>query len=588
MNHFLTVFLLLLFVILSILVIRRATTKHHEQTEDYTIRSFLKDNLAKEWSAYADQVVRDSFNPVFFQSFDQAGDGLSLQSWKQLTAQLPDLSAYFSVIWIPPPQESTGKPGYNPVSYSLDSYWGTEDDLRQLSYRARQQGVTLMADIVLHHLASANEQDWWKAKIVSYKSPVQYLDVWMQDNYNTGESLAKHVVDNQPECLTKTTSSNCVRNPTTCGTMRPLYTFDRTKSDGGEFGTLQALNLCNLDVLRAQIAYLHKLYSIGIHAYRYDQANGFVPEMIQLYNNSDITRTRALLNNIATYCKSVEYVKCSSLYTLSQEIQQIPDSQLDKYTGPPHSFAVAEAFTYAIEENTTYDYPRHRWWALHPELTKFNAGLRPQDKIGVYDMGLMHLLCKTLASPCNSDEGMVYTPPVTLNSAEWAKFHENTMIGKYPEYTQQNNCLLYTLVTNHDNDGIMNLYGNSLEYRGYTGEGYVPYNRLLVAYFILMLLPGFPFVFSLHYYFFKHYIKAFILLRYLLGIQYYSKVHVPAQVDDVLSWYITGNKSYYVAIVDTSVVPNFQAPMDFKTVVFEYKLNLRPTFIPVKLCVWSK
>jgi len=599
-------------------------SKNQFQKQEYDVVSDLKSKLKLEntenikfnLSSPQDRIKKN--NIVIFQSFDQIGSlGLTYRSWNSIRADVSELSKYFSGIWLPPASKCTGNPGYLPNSFSdLNSYWGTENEFSDCVQDIRSQGMDAMVDIVFHHAIGSDPKNWYKLDFIDRKNPEDYLDLWQWQNnfgwsYQRTDVSKDDIIDysnSSGNCMQQTekgwkVNQNCVPNPdqADCFKVKPMYNIDPSVMDAGN---LSALNLCNLDILKAQINYLWKLKKLGVNAFRYDQANGIPPAVFQLFNNSSPQNTRDILKRLAEHCfKARMYPNCPDVYKnqIEQQIEQLSDEQVQDFTAPPHDLAVAECFTYNVETNLAYDYPNHKWWALVPMLTNMNFGLEQQDKIGVFDFTLNRVLYLALGFDINSSkqplcvngsgyQNMVYFPSVTLDSNIWyqafttgfeTRFGDsvayNVPLVMYnnQEYCSNDPCQVFTFVSNHDNDGIMKNYGFTQDGRGYQDEGFVSYSRMELAYFILCMMPGIPVIFSAHFHWFKN-IRLFLILREFLGITFDSRLSVNANdnTGNRLTWVITTpNKDVFTfAILDT-VAPYpdqsiFSLPKIFETKMF--------------------
>lgn len=260
--------------------------------------------------------------PIIFQSFDQIGkSGLTMRSWRGLEADIPYLRNFFTAIWLPPPSSSTANPGYLPTSMGdLNSAHGSAADFQSLVRALTRANLAPIVDVVFHHLTGADI--WWKHPDISYLNQDDYASVWMWDKFNNEESarVTDDAGSSRP-CFVQIGPDKewkikraCIESPSKadCGLVAPMYSINKAYMDEGN---MQALNLCNLDVLRVQISFLHSLTSQGVRGFRFDQANGIPPAMFQLYNNSDVLKTRDILKRIAAHCRAARvYPQCEDLY----------------------------------------------------------------------------------------------------------------------------------------------------------------------------------------------------------------------------------------------------------------------------------
>jgi glycosidase len=538
---------------------------------------------------------------VIIQSFDQIGAlGLINRSWKGIEAELLDYSKLFSCVWLPPPSSSSGNPGYLPHSLmDFNSYWGTADEFESCVKATRGYGLDVMVDLVLHHAIAKDTKTWYKLDFLNRKAPDDYLSSWQWDN-NFGGSFQR--TDFSPEqiinnasttpCITTSpkgipwVSRSCVPGKSeniNCSAVKPMYTV----SGDMDTGNLSALNLCDPDILREQFKFLNKLSKIGVNSFRYDQANGFPPSLMQLYNNSDKAKTPAILKRLKLHCEASKmYPQCNDLYNDGWFSSVNPKD----FTGPPHKMAVAECFTYSVQRNLHYPSDGSRpWWALEPELKSMNVGLNEADRIGVFDFALHRLMYKSLGFNEQFGAQMpVFFPKVTLDSNYWYAGFDTGVVSdpvrpgevNIPlvyydgqKYSKRTPCQVFTFVSNHDNDAMMKLYSYSEEYRGYTDEGFVSYSRMVLAYFMILTMPAVPVVFGLHYYWFKE-LRALLELRKLLNITYDSQLIIDqrTKVPNRFVWSIVNleGEKFVCVIVDT--VSNDRYTMDQNQLVFEMGL----------------
>ena len=107
------------------------------------------------------------------------------RSWYQLlTDKVPEIAAAgFTSVWMPPPTKSVSKQGYLPTDlYDLNSFYGSEDELRSCVARMREYNITPVADIVINHRCAEAQDDagrWnkytgkidWDARAITCENP---------------------------------------------------------------------------------------------------------------------------------------------------------------------------------------------------------------------------------------------------------------------------------------------------------------------------------------------------------------------------------------------------------------------------------
>jgi glycosidase len=529
------------------------------KTELYYINLFLRNTVKADLGNFIynyDANARKK-NPVILQSFDQFGNGLSMSSWNSLATEIPYLSYFFNVIWLPPFTKSTGNPGYLPLSYTdFNSFWGSEEELKKLISICKTNGFDIMADVVFHHsttpdilnpIKDTTGKRWWKTDIVkSSENPDDYISLWQDTNYFGDDKdwgFKDKIIDFEPTigCIDKDTfkiSSSCVpTDKNNCKYAKPLYGIDESVMNAGG---LTALNLCHYDILEAQINFLHKLYDMGINNFRYDQLNGISPSTMKLYNNSNINKTADLLKEHIAFCKKVRtYPNCNEIY-----INQIEDritnilnniELLKKFTSPPHNFAVAEAFTDKLKFRDTP--PKQEWWTLVGEITAINTGLDVKDYIGLFDFALQSVIKNT------------FKDNQIIDNSQWKDLMSNTLIGyENQKYTRNGPCLAYTFVSNHDIDTLLNQYNSGPHSAGAPSAG-IDYEYLVPSHFILCFLPGYPCILKINFTWFKEVIPCFLILRYMLNVNYNSKLSIPQHTNqDYIQWIIDDN--YIFSVID--------------------------------------
>lgn len=86
--------------------------------------------------------------------------------WKDIIYEIPFLAEHgYDAIKIYPPQEfvlRTGNPWwevYQPVTYHLSSFYGTEDDFKSMIHLCHSFNIKIYADLVMNHMAHYSEQE---------------------------------------------------------------------------------------------------------------------------------------------------------------------------------------------------------------------------------------------------------------------------------------------------------------------------------------------------------------------------------------------------------------------------------------------
>ncbi|NLH39340.1 MAG: alpha-amylase [Elusimicrobia bacterium] len=156
-------------------------------------------------------------------------------------------AAGFGLIWFPP--VSIGS--YYPTEwYNLNSQWGTEQNLRNAINAMHQQGIYVLADVVLNHRNGKN--DW-----ADFKNPDWPTTVIVQND----EWAGIHGEPNNGK------SSN----------------YDEGQGDGG----CRDLDHRNPTVQNDTKIFMRWLKNdLGFDGWRYDMVKGYSPSHIQDYNNA--------------------------------------------------------------------------------------------------------------------------------------------------------------------------------------------------------------------------------------------------------------------------------------------------------------
>jgi len=176
--------------------------------------------------------------------------------FKKIVDELPAIKdAGFSYIQISPPQLSRADKEwygrYQPIDYRvIDSPLGNEDDLKELIYKAKIDGIQIIVDVVFNHMAALGEN-----------YDLTYPPKWARQKY--GLSTLFTASDfHTAFCIGDYNSTYEVRNGRLCG----------ASPDGG---------LPDLDsserVIAIQKEYLQRLLALGVKGFRFDAAKHMEP-----------------------------------------------------------------------------------------------------------------------------------------------------------------------------------------------------------------------------------------------------------------------------------------------------------------------
>lgn len=103
------------------------------------------------------ELILQGFNWESCNAKEKAG-----KSWYALLSEMtPDIAnAGFTAVWMPPPTKSVSKQGYLPTDlYNLNSFYGSEEELRTCVARLREYNITPVADIVINHRCAEAKDD---------------------------------------------------------------------------------------------------------------------------------------------------------------------------------------------------------------------------------------------------------------------------------------------------------------------------------------------------------------------------------------------------------------------------------------------
>lgn len=103
-------------------------------------------------------------------------DSYSDSQWKNLEKQAPELGSYFSLLWVPQSGKCLEKHnvmGYTPYYYfDQNSSFGSEAELRSMIRAMRQNGVGVLADVVINH---HNTSGWFSFPKEEYRGTTYQL-----------------------------------------------------------------------------------------------------------------------------------------------------------------------------------------------------------------------------------------------------------------------------------------------------------------------------------------------------------------------------------------------------------------------------
>lgn len=199
--------------------------------------------------------------PVAGRSHDVILQAFDWQSYKySLFANLPAKSqaikdAGFTMVWLPPPQQSASAQGYLPTSYyTLSSAYGTETQLRTAVQSFKTKGLHVIADLVVNHRAS--EGNW--------------------HSFTSAPSWGTTAITSNDECWT-TPGTSCTSNLT------------RGSLDTGDnYAPARDLDLTNASVIGNLKWWTTQrlMTDVGFDSFRFDYAKGYSGAMVASFNNN--------------------------------------------------------------------------------------------------------------------------------------------------------------------------------------------------------------------------------------------------------------------------------------------------------------
>ena len=232
--------------------------------------------LGSQAVAYATQPAATDVTVIAFQ-----------QTWRTIGQECTDTYGPEGVkyVQISPPQESVQGTQwwtvYQPVSYKLNSRFGTEDELKGMINQCNAAGVDVVADVVLNH-TTGHDVSWvddqygvdgtaYNGSYGRYPSMDPYADGGVQGLYQYQESGNKHQFG-LPSGDFHTCKSNVSDNIS-----------DYTNADevwNCRLSTMWDINTGSERVQSMQADYLNRLWQDGVRGFRIDSAKHMDPNDI--------------------------------------------------------------------------------------------------------------------------------------------------------------------------------------------------------------------------------------------------------------------------------------------------------------------
>ena len=500
--------LLLFLLLLLVLVIIVTSSKSSESGEKFT----------------------GNHTPVILHSFDQYY--VSVKSFKALKDEVPDLSEYFTELFLPPITQSKGI--FLPQQlYNFDSNWATEESLENLLVKMKGFNMKATVLVVTQH-RTGNNKKWFKYLNPNYIGAPEddeieltdyykYMTTMVYNPWGLPEKVPKnYFIDGLPPDYATNGLANCYtyKDGTwglykDCRNKVAMYNTPGLANDSW----LQSINYCNSNVLPDIIGYLKILNSKGISGIVIDQADAIDSSIIAFHLNSSEDKTQNIINNITKICDEAKApeVEKSVKYTFTDEINKVDTKDLTSFKFDRKVIQNFYGELYGVTDG------EKGWRGLLEMPDLVNNYLNEDDYCGTFDYGLKFVLNR-----------MMNTKDLSIDGREFLK--EKMIIG-YPRYRPRT----ITMVENHDTGYLTTLIGTISEedVRGTPGNE-VNFYGILPAYFIILFLPGTPMVYKLHYDVFKYIgVNEFIKVRNECCIDVDSDFEITKSDINDVAWVVT-------------------------------------------------
>lgn len=232
--------------------------------------------LGSQAVAYATQPAATDVTVIAFQ-----------QNWKTVAEECTNTYGPEGVkyVQISPPQESVQGTQwwtvYQPVSYKLNSRFGTEDELKSMIKQCNAAGVDVIADVVLNH-TTGHDVSWvddqygvdgtaYNGSYGRYPSMDPYAEGGTQGLYQYQESGNNHQYG-LPSGDFHTCKSNVSDNISDYSNADEVWNC--------RLSTMWDINTGNGRVQNIQADYLNRLWQDGVRGFRIDSAKHMDPDDI--------------------------------------------------------------------------------------------------------------------------------------------------------------------------------------------------------------------------------------------------------------------------------------------------------------------
>lgn len=190
-------------------------------------------------------------------------DSYSDSQWKNLEKQAPELGSYFSLLWVPQSGkclEEHNVMGYTPYYYfDQNSSFGSEAELRSMIGAMRQNGVGVLADVVINH---HNTNGWFSFPKEEYRGTTYQLQ---SSDITSDDDQGKTAAEAQ----------------------RQGISLGSHKDEGEDWDGMRDLDHQSPNVQRVVKAYEQYLVEdLGYSGFRYDMVKGFGGSHVADYNRA--------------------------------------------------------------------------------------------------------------------------------------------------------------------------------------------------------------------------------------------------------------------------------------------------------------
>lgn len=201
----------------------------------------------------------DNYGGVMLQGF--YWDSFNDTKWTKYEKQAPELSHYFSLVWLPQSGFCGGNQsmGYDPLYYfNQNSSFGSESELRSLIKAFKANGIGTIADVVVNH--RKNMSNWVDFPAETYNG-VTYQMVSTDICANDDGGAAKKWADENG------------------------YKLSSNNDTGEDWSGMRDLDHTSANVQKCVKAYVKYLVDdLGYVGFRYDMAKGFSAKYFAEYS----------------------------------------------------------------------------------------------------------------------------------------------------------------------------------------------------------------------------------------------------------------------------------------------------------------